>query len=149
MMTFLLFAPASTKCLGWRKHWTSPRDRLGRFCDIYCAVMLRHSFALRVQWHSVEQLFQWKLWTKILTTLVKRRRSYKMRITVYHRHLESLPDTSSQIFHWKPCQTLFLSLWPEYDSAPNKQDEWMTITEIHWQSNSVLTYSQLTDIPPL
>ena len=24
------------------------RDRLGRFCDIYCAVILRYSFALRV-----------------------------------------------------------------------------------------------------
>ena len=47
-MTFLLFAPASTKWLGWRKDRTSPRDRLGRFCDIYCAVILRHSFALRV-----------------------------------------------------------------------------------------------------
>ena len=35
------------------------------------------------QWHSVEHLFQWKLWTKILTTLVKRRRSYKVHITVY------------------------------------------------------------------
>ena len=43
-----------------------------------------------------------------------------------YKHLESLPDTSSQIFDWKPCQTLFLSLWPEQDSAPNKRDEWTT-----------------------
>ena len=35
MMTFLLFAPASTKD---RK---SRRDRSGRFCDIYCSVILR------------------------------------------------------------------------------------------------------------
>ena len=48
MMTFLLFAPASTKWLGWRKNRKSRRDRLGRFCDIYCAVILRYSFALRV-----------------------------------------------------------------------------------------------------
>ena len=48
MMTFLLFAPGSTKWLGWRKDRTSPRDLLGRFCVIYCAVILRHSFALRV-----------------------------------------------------------------------------------------------------
>ena len=44
-------------------------------------------------------------------TLVKRRWSYKVRITVYmYKHLESLPDTSSQILDRKPCQTLFLSL---------------------------------------
>ena len=48
MMTFLLFAPASMKWLGRRKDRTSPRDRLGRFCDIYCAFILRDSFALRV-----------------------------------------------------------------------------------------------------
>ena len=34
--------------LGWRKGRKSRRDRLGRFCDICCAVILRHSFALRV-----------------------------------------------------------------------------------------------------
>ena len=48
-------------------------------------------------------------------TLVKRR---KLRWTVYVLTLSlSLPDTSSQIFDRKPsaepCQTLFLSLWPE------------------------------------
>ena len=44
-------------------------------------------------------------------TLVKRREGYKVRLTVYiYKHLESLLDTSSQIFDlcWKPCQTLFL-----------------------------------------
>ena len=40
MMMFLLFAPASTKWLGWRKHRKSQRDRLGRLCDIYCGVIL-------------------------------------------------------------------------------------------------------------
>ena len=39
-------------------------------------------------------------------TLVKCRRSYKVRITVYiyiyiYKHLKNLPDTSSQIFDWK------------------------------------------------
>ena len=34
--------------IGWRKDGKSRRDRLGRFCDIYCAVILRYSFALRV-----------------------------------------------------------------------------------------------------
>ena len=33
-------------------------------------------------------------------------------IRCIYKHLESLPDTSSEIFdlYWKPCQTLFLSL---------------------------------------
>ena len=50
MMTFLLFAPASTKWLGWRKTQKIPKEQLtiGRFCDINCAVILRNSFALRV-----------------------------------------------------------------------------------------------------
>ena len=65
MMTFVLFAPASTRWLGWRKDRKSRRDRLGRFCDIYCTFILRHSFALRVISDILwwEQLF-WKLWTK-------------------------------------------------------------------------------------
>ena len=50
MIMFLLFAPASTKWLGWRKDRKSRRDRLGRskFCGIYCAVILGYSFGLRV-----------------------------------------------------------------------------------------------------
>ena len=36
------------KWLGWRKDRKSRRDRLGRFCDIYFAVILQYSFALRV-----------------------------------------------------------------------------------------------------
>ena len=52
-------------------------------------------------------------------TLVKRRLSFKVRITVYvYKHLESLPDTISQIFHWKPCQTLFLSLFDRNKTQP-------------------------------
>ena len=46
-------------------------------------------------------------------TPVKRRGGYKVRLTIcIYKHLDSLQDTSSQIFdlYWKPCQTLFLSL---------------------------------------
>ena len=43
-----LFAPKSTKWLERRQDRKSRRDRLGRFCDIYCEVILRFSFALRV-----------------------------------------------------------------------------------------------------
>ena len=55
MMTFLLFAPASTKWLGWRKDRKSRRDRSGRFCDIYCAVIL--SLSIRRFWGKGER---WK-----------------------------------------------------------------------------------------
>ena len=48
----------------------SRRDRLGRFCDIYCTVILRYSFALRVisdiLWSSCLKVMDQK-------TLVKRR----------------------------------------------------------------------------
>ena len=47
MMTFLLFVPTSTKWLGWRKDRKSQRDLKDRFCDIYCAVILRYSFVLQ------------------------------------------------------------------------------------------------------
>ena len=96
MLTFLLFAPASTKWLGCGKDRTSPMDRIGRFCDIYCEVILQHSFALCVisdiLWSSCFSE-SYALWTKILTTLVKRRRSYKVRITLY------------TINTWRVCQT--------------------------------------------
>ena len=46
MLTFLLFAPASTKWLGCGKDRTSPRDRLGRFVTFivksYFDTLLRH-----------------------------------------------------------------------------------------------------------
>ena len=140
MMMFLLFAPASTKWLGWRKDRKFRRDRSGRFCDMivqsYFDTLLRYvvTFCGAVVLKVMDQ-----------TTLVKRRWGYKIRLTV-PKHLESLPDTSSQIvdLYYKPCQTLFLFLWTEEDSAPNKQDEWTTaslslaerwtITEIRRQS---------------
>ena len=44
----------------------------------------------------------------------KRRWSYKVRVTVYnyYKHLESLQKRVHKS-DWKPCQTLFLSLWPQ------------------------------------
>ena len=106
MMTFLLSAPASTKWLGWRKDRKSLRDRLGRFCDIYCAVILRYLLSVT---------FCGAVGLKVMDqkTLVERRWSYKVR-TVYiiltlgefARHeltnlwLETLPDTLS-FSEWK------------------------------------------------
>ena len=155
MMTFLLFAPA--KWLGWRKDRKSRRDRLGRFCDIYCAVTSILFCVRCYQWHSLEHLF-WKVWTKRHS--LNADEVIRCVLWIY-KHLESLPDTSSQIFDWKPCQILFLVLWPEEDSAPNISktseqrlafvalaERW-TITEIRQQSYSVLTYSLLTDVLPL
>ena len=101
MMTFLLFAPASTRWLGWRKDRKSRRDRLGRLCDIYCQsyfVLLRFISDR----HPVEKLTFFKFVDQ--KPLVKRRWSYNG----WYKHFDILPDTKSQIFH---CQTLFLSHW--------------------------------------
>ena len=77
-----------------------------------------------------------------------------------YKHLESLPDTSSQIFNWKPCQTLLSSLtgirlspkqvtqvdqWPAY----HQQNHGRLQKIIRRQSNSMQTYSLLTDVLPL
>ena len=48
MTTFLLFTPASMKWLRWRKDRKFRWNRLGSFCDSFCTVILRYSFALRV-----------------------------------------------------------------------------------------------------
>ena len=127
MMTFLLFEPASTKWLGWRT--------LILFC-VTC-----------YHWHSVEQMF-WKLWTnrhslsadEVIRRRVCQTRVHKSLIGNLAKHSFSLSDRNK-------------------DSAPNKQDEWTTasfslterwtITEIRRQSNSVLTYSLLTDVLPV
>ena len=101
MMTFLLFAPASTRWLGWRKDRKSRRDRLDRLCDIYCQsyfVLLRFISDR----HSVEKLTFFKFVDQ--KPLVKRRWSYNGA----YKHFDILPDTKSKIFH---RQTLFLSHW--------------------------------------
>ena len=105
MMTFLLFAPASTKWLGWRKTQKIPRGPLtiGRFCDINCAsyfdTLLRYVLSVTFRGAGVIKVMGQK-------TLVKRRWSCKVRIAVYiltpsefarqevtNLWLETLPDT--------------------------------------------------------
>ena len=81
MMTFLLFAPASTKWLAWCKDRKSRRDRLGRRCDIYCAVifpdtLLRYVLSVTFCGEVILKVMDQK-------TLIKRRWSYKLRRTVY------------------------------------------------------------------
>ena len=105
MMTFLLFAPSSTKWLGWRKDRKSRRDRSGRFCDIY----LVHSYFDTLLRYAVT--FGAAVILKFMDqkTLVKRRWGYKVRLTTlgeFARHeftnlwfiLETLPDTLSALF---------------------------------------------------
>ena len=109
MMTFVLFAPASTEWLGWsntQKIQKGPLTISG-FCEINCAVILRFDTLLR---YVLSVTFCGAVVMKVMDqkTLVMRRWSYKVRITVYiltlsefARHeftnlwLETLPDTLS------------------------------------------------------
>ena len=78
-----------------------------------------------------------------------------IEIGVY-KHLESLPDTSSQIFLETLPDTLSLSLRlsPKQARRVNNgysfslAERW-TMTGIRRQSNSVLNYSLFTDVLPL
>ena len=160
MMTFLLFTPASTKWLGWRKTQKIPKGPLtvGRFCDI-----LMQSYFDPLLYYVLSVTFCGVVVMKVMDqkTLVKRRWSYKVRITVYiltlsefARHeftnlwLDTLQDTLS-------LSLTGIRLGPKRarrvndSSASLSLAERWTITEIRRPSNSVLTYSLLTDVLPL
>ena len=156
MMTFLLFAPASTKWLGWRKDRKSWTDRLGRFCDIFTP--LRYVSSVTFCGAVVLKVMDQK-------TLVKRRWSYKVRRTVYILTLSEFArheftNLWLETFSWTLPDTLSLSLTgirlgPKQARRVNDSTaslslakRW-TITEIRRPSNSVLTYSLLTDVLPL
>ena len=145
MMTFLLFGPASTKWLGWRKTQKNPKEQLtiGRFCDINCTVTPRYSFALRV----ISDI----LWSSCYE-------SYGPTICEFARH--EFTNLWLETFSWTLPDSLSLSLTgirlgPKQARRANDSttslslaERW-TITEIRRPSNSVLTYSLLTDILPL
>ena len=103
-------APASTRWLGWRQdhEGTAWVDFVQFIVQLYFDTHLRCALSVTFCGAVVLKVMDQK-------TLVKRKWSYKVRIAVYiyFKHLESLPDTSSHVFDWKPCQTLFLSPWPE------------------------------------
>ena len=163
MMTFLLFAPASTKWLGWRKTQIK-KLTIGRFCDINRAVILRYSFALHT-WLSVTccgAVVQNVIDQK---TLVKRRWSYKVRRTVYILTLSEFArheftNLWLETFSWTLPDNFSLSLTGirlgskqarrvnDSTASLSLAERW-TIAEILRPSNSVLTYSLLTDVLPL
>ena len=73
-----------------------------------------------------------------------------------YKHLESLPDTSSQIFDWKQFAIHSFSLFGGIRFSQNNKtsestaslslaERWAN-TEIRRQLNSVLTYYLLTDV---
>ena len=157
MMTFLLFAPASTKWLGWRKDRKSRRDRWVDFVTFivqsYLDTLLRYVLSVAFCGAVVLKVMDHR-------TLVKRRWSYKVRITVFY------------INTWRVCQAWVhkslignltrhsFSLFDRNKTQPQtSKTEWTTaslslaerrtITDIRPQSNSVLIYSLLTDVLPL
>ena len=162
MMTFLLFAPASTKLLGWRNTQKISKEQLtiGRFFDINCAVTLRYSLR-----YVLSVTFCGAVVMKVMDQkiLVKRRWSYKVRRTVtvyiltlseFARHeftnlwLETLPNTLSLSLtgiRLSPKQARRVN---DSTASLSLTERW-TITEIRRPSNFVLTYSLLTDVLPL
>ena len=163
MMTFLLFAPASTKWLGWRKTQKIPKEQLtiGGFCDIvqsHFDTLLRYVLSVTFCGSVVMKVTDQK-------TLVKHRWSYKVRRTVYILTLSEFArheftNLWLETFSWTLPDTLSLSLTrirlgPKQARRVNDStaslsltERW-TITDIRLPSHSVLTYSLLTDVPPL
>ena len=157
IMTFLLFAPASTQWLGWRKTQKLPRGPLtiGRFCDInYFDTLLRYVLSVTFRGTVVMKVMDKK-------TLVKRRWRYEVRITVYIL-------TPSEFCQTRVHKSLIgnlarhsFSLFDRNKTRPqtSKTSEWLTaslslaerwtITGIRRSAKSVLTFSLLTDVLPL
>ena len=158
MMTFLLFAPASTKWLGWRKTQKALKKIVTLIVQSYFDTLLRYVLSVTFCGAVVMKVMDQK-------TLVKRRWSYKVRRTVYiltrsefARH--EFTNLSLETFSWTLPDTLSLSLTgirlgPKQARRVNDSTaslslaELWTITEIRRPSNSVLTYSLLTDVLPL
>ena len=78
MMTFLLFAPASAKWLGWHKDRKSRRDRLGSFLSSFIV----QSYFNTLLRYVLSATFCGAVILKVMDqkTLVKRRWSYKVSI---------------------------------------------------------------------
>ena len=164
MMTFLLFAPASTKWLGWPKHKKSRRNSL-QYLDFvtlivqsYFDTLLRYVLSVTFCGTVVMKVIDQK-------TLVKHSWSYKVRRTVYILTLSEFArheftNLWLKTFNWTLPDTLSLSLTrirlgPKQARRVNDStaslsltERW-TITEIRPPSHSVLTYSLLTDVHPL
>ena len=157
MMTFLLFAPASTKWLWWRKTQKIPKEQLTifvtRILQSYFDTLLRYVLSVTFCGAVVMKVMDQK-------TLVKRRWSYKLRRTVYiltisefARH--EFTNLWLETFSWTLPDTPSLSLTgirlgPKRARRVNDSTaslslakRW-TITEIRRPSNSVMTYFLVT-----
>ena len=152
MITLLLFAPPSTKWLGWRK--TQKAYNRTSYFDTLLRYVLSVTFCGAVVMKVMDQ-----------KTLVKRRGSYKVRRTVYILTLSEFDrheftNLWLETFSWTFPNTLSLfltgiRLGPKQARRVNDStaslslaERW-TITEFRRPSNSLLTYSPLTDVHPL
>ena len=160
MMTFLLFAPVSTKWLGWRKTQKVPKGPLtiGRFVTLivqsYFDTLLRCVLWVTFCGAVVMKVMDQKALVKRRWSYNVRRAAYILTLSEFARHeftnlwLETLPDTLS-------LSLTGIRLGPKQARRVNDStaslslaERW-TITEIRRPSNSVLTYSLLTDVLPL
>ena len=120
---FYCSLPASKSWLGWCRK--SQRDRLGWFCDTYCAVILWSLFCVTC---SIPVTFCGAAVLKVKDqeTLVSHYWSYRVRITVETSTLGEFARHELTNLWWETiCHTLFLSLWGNKTQSPNKRDEWI------------------------
>ena len=146
MMTFLLFAPANKRWLGWRKtenpEGTAWVDFVTFIVQSYFDTLLRCVLSVTFCGAAFLKVMDQK-------TLVKRRWSYKVCITVYISINSCQTRIYKSLIGNNSCQSIFLSLrgnktLSQRLTSLSPAERWM-ITEIRRQSNSMLTYSRLTD----
>ena len=125
MMTFLLFAPASKRWLGWRKtenpEATAKVDFVTFIVQSYFDTLLRYVLSVTFCGAAVLKVMNEK-------TLVKRRWSFKVPPTVYI-YINTLGEFArhelTNLWLETICKTLFLSLWGNKTQSTNKQGEWI------------------------
>ena len=145
MMTFLLFAPVSTRWLRWLK-------TVWHLLWILLSTLFRYVLSvIDTRWSSSRFL---NLWTK--NHSLSADEVIRCIYLCIYKHFESLPDKKSQICHWKHFARHSFSLIGGIRLSPQTSKtskstaslsiaERCTITEIRRQSDSVLTYSLLID----
>ena len=144
---FYCSLPASKSWLGRCRK--SQNDRLGWFCDTYCAVILWSLFCVTC---SIPVTFCGAavLKFKDQETLVSHYEVIEYVSLWKYKHLESLPDTNSQIFDEKQFAIHSFSLFGGIrlslqtremsELTASLSSERLNITEVRRQLNSVLTF---------